>query len=85
MNTHFDLVRPAVVPPLDVGFRPAVLANRAFQHAVADAGGGLPLIFALERADGAVSRYETRVFPEGNPRFTANLAYAERVFKFLLW
>ena len=31
------------------------------------------------------ARYETRVFPEGNPRFTANLAYAERVFKFLLW
>lgn len=83
MNTSFDLARPAVVPPLDGGFRPAVLANRAFQHA--DAGGDLPLIFALERADGAVSRYETRVFPEGNPRSTANLAYAERVFKFLLW
>jgi len=62
-----------------------VLTDRAFQHAVAAAGDGLPLVFALERADGAVSRYETRVFPESHPLFAANFAYAERVFKFLLW
>lgn len=85
MNTRFDLVKPSVVPSLDGGFRPAVVADHAFQHAVANSGGGVPLIFALERADGAVSRWETRVFPEEHSLFAANLAYAERVFKFLLW
>jgi len=39
----------------------------------------------LERTDGAVSRFETRVFPEGHPRAGANLMYVERIFKFLLW
>jgi len=32
-----------------------------------------------------VSRYETQVFPEGHGRAEANLMYAERLVKFLLW
>jgi predicted NBD/HSP70 family sugar kinase len=39
----------------------------------------------MERSEGAVSRFETRVFPESHPRFGAALPYAERLFKFLLW
>jgi hypothetical protein len=31
------------------------------------------------------SRFESRVFPEGHPRAEANLAYVERLIKFLLW
>lgn len=45
----------------------------------------MPLVLGLERADGSVSRFETRVFPEGHPRAQANLRYAERLLKFLLW
>jgi len=41
-------------------------------------------VIALERSDG-VSRFETIVFPDGHPRAEANLAYAERIVKFLLW
>jgi len=85
MSEAFRLVEPRVPAPLDPGFRPAVLANRAFQKEIDEAGGGVPLILCLERAEGAISRFETRVFPEGHPRAEANLKYAERIFKFLLW
>lgn len=34
------LVKPRIVPPLDPDFRPASLANRAFQKAVTDSGKG---------------------------------------------
>jgi predicted NBD/HSP70 family sugar kinase len=61
------------------------LANRAFRREVAASGAGVPLIIALERSDGAVSRYETVAFPDGHPRAEANLFYAERIVKFLLW
>jgi predicted NBD/HSP70 family sugar kinase len=85
MNDAFNLVVPRFVPPLDDCFRPAVLANRAFRLEVEQAGGGVPLVLGLERADGSISRYETRVFPEGHERAAANSMYAERILKFLLW
>ncbi len=79
------LVSPAITPPLDPEFKPASLANRAFRDAVAASGGGVPLIFGLERGDGSVSRFETAVFPDGHPKAEANGLYAERLLKFLLW
>jgi predicted NBD/HSP70 family sugar kinase len=85
MPDAFQLVEPRIRPPLDPAFRPAVLANRQFRKEVEASGGGVPLVIGLERSDGAVSRYETRVFPEGHARFDANLVYTERIFKFLLW
>ncbi|HOA22430.1 MAG: hypothetical protein WBH90_13165 [Aggregatilineales bacterium] len=79
------LKEPAIAPPLDPEFRPAVLANRQFRAEVDASGEGVPLVFGLERPGGVVSRFETRVFPEGHPRAGQNLAYAERLLKFLLW
>ncbi len=81
----FRLVKPRFVPPLDEGFRPAALANRAFRAEIARAGVGVPLVLGLERKDGSVSRFETQVWPEGHRRARANLFYAERLLKFLLW
>ena len=78
------LIPPATLPPLDPDFRPAALANRAFRTA-AEKAGGTPLVIALERTHGAISRYETVVFPEDHPRAAENLFYAERLVKFLLW
>jgi len=83
MIDGFDLVKPRFTPPLDEGFRPAVLANRAYQQAVADTGVGL--IFGLQRGIGKLSHFETKVFPENHPRAATNLYYAERMLKFLLW
>ena len=85
MTETFRLVAPKHEPPLDKSFRPAVLANQAYREEVAESGAGVPLILALERGDGAISRYETMVFSEDHPRAEANLFYAERLLKFLLW
>ncbi|MFT3895816.1 MAG: ROK family protein [Anaerolineales bacterium] len=79
----FPLIAPRVLPPLDEDFRPAVLANRAFQRAVETIG--VPLVIGLERSDGELSRFETKVYPVGHPDFDANYQYVERIFKFLLW
>lgn len=83
--SSFPLVAPAIVPPLDEAFRPAVLANLAFQRDVAASGVGVPLVIGLARTHGAVSRFETLVFPDDHPRAGDNLFYAERLVKFLLW
>lgn len=83
--SSFKLVEPRFVPPLDPRFRPAVLANRAFQKEVEQSGVGVPLVLGLERVGGTLSRFETKVFPDGHPRAEANLMYAERMVKFLLW
>ncbi len=77
------LVPPKITPPLDSGFRPAVLANRAFQEEVGQAG--IPLVIGLEREGGNLSRFETQVLPIEHPRSTASLSYIERLLKFLLW
>jgi predicted NBD/HSP70 family sugar kinase len=79
------LIPPRLVPPLDADFRPAALANREFLKAVDGSVRGVPLVIGLARADGSVSRYETRVFPEDHENAHWNLMYAERLVKFLLW
>ncbi len=85
MPSAFRLVAPRHVPPLEPAFRPAILANRAFREEVAASGAGVPLVLGLERPDGSLSRYETVAYPEGHARADANLTYAERLVKFLLW
>lgn len=81
----FELVKSKFVPPLDEDFRPAVLANRAFQAKVEQSGRGVPLVLGLERSGGVVSRFETQVLPQDHPDASANLHYVERLLKFLLW
>jgi len=84
MTLQFNQVTPKVVPPLDPGFAPLVLANRQFREAVKASGKGVPLVIAVERGDGTRSRYETAVFPTGTAD-ADNLRYAERLVKTLLW
>ncbi len=72
-----------LTPPLDEGFRPAAVANRAYRRALGSEG--TPLVIGLQRAGGQLSRFETLVFPDGHARAAENRAYAERVVKFLLW
>jgi predicted NBD/HSP70 family sugar kinase len=78
-----ELIPPKIFPPLDEGFRPAILANRNFQVQVSPIG--VPLVIALERSGGEFSRFETTVYPHGHPKAEANLQYVERLVKFLLW
>jgi len=85
MASALVLVQPRFVPPLDPDFRPAVLANHAFQKEAAASNVSVPLVLGLARANGELSRFETYVLPSGHPRAAANLMYVERLVKFLLW
>jgi predicted NBD/HSP70 family sugar kinase len=82
-SEQFKLIPPRFLPPLEPEFRPAVLANRAFQKEVESVG--VPLVIGLERDRGQVSRFQTLVFPPDHPRAAANFRYVERLVKFLLW
>ncbi len=75
----------AIQPPLDPGFLPAVLWNRAYQQRCAAHPNALPFAIALERTDGTVSRFETRVLPHTGGDVPLNIKYVERLVKALLW
>jgi len=77
------LIKPKLVPPLEKAFRPAILANRAFQEEVREQG--VPLVIGLLRENETLTRFETRVHPDGHPHEGADLPYVERLVKFLLW
>lgn len=76
------LATPAISAPLDPGFVPAVLFNRAYREKVEASGKAVPLVIALRREGGQISRYETRVLPTADAN---TLRYVERIVKFLLW
>src|SRR5688572_15595903 len=84
-NDGMTLIAPRVTPVLDPFFRPAVLANHAFQNAARASNASVPLRFALEQADGSVSRFETVLFPESHPASAGNFIFVERLLKFFLW
>lgn len=84
-NQGLPLIAPRVVPVLDPGFRPAVLAVRAFAALVDATTGAIPVRLALEQADGSVFRFDIRVLPDSHPNAAANFTFVERFVKFLLW
>ena len=78
-------IRPAITPPLDPGFVPAELWNRAYRARCEGDPGTHPLAIALERTDGTISRFDTRVLPHTGDNVALNRKYVERLVKFLLW
>lgn len=77
--------QPAILPPLDPDFLPAVLWNRAYQKRCDAHPGARPFSIALERSDGTVSRFDTRVLPHTGENAADNIKYVERLVKGLLW
>jgi len=81
---RFELFKPQVIPPLDLDFRPIVLANRGFTDAAGDSKSVAPLVIGLERGDGSVSVFETITSAD-----LANVVdaarHAELLVKCLLW
>ena len=75
---------PAYVPELDPGFRPAILAVRAYRKAVADADNTELVQIAVERNSGLVTRRDIEVLPSGADD-EASYTVVERTLKFLLW
>ncbi len=79
------VIQPRLLPPLDPGFLPAALWNRAYREAVRASGTGQNLALALRRTNDCVSVFHTEVFPH-SPEYSAlNELYVERLLKFLLW
>lgn len=85
INHGLELLPPKVTPALDPGFRPAVLAHREFVRKTGARADSIPVRLVLEQADGTVSRYEARVFPENAPESAGNFIFLERIARFLLW
>lgn len=85
MKSQYIRVKPKIECVLDKDFRPASLESRVFLKAVEESKEGVPLAIALERGDGLVSVYRTRVFPDSSPSSRLNYLYAERLVKTLLW
>jgi len=77
--------QPIHRPILDPGFVPAVLWNRAYQELCQAEPRARPFGIALERTDGTVSRFDTRVLPHTGRNVSLNVKYVERLVKSLLW
>jgi predicted NBD/HSP70 family sugar kinase len=76
---------PFLRPPLDPGFIPASLWNRAYGALVTADPKARDLIMTLERPDAGVSRHQSRVLGAHHPAAALSLRYSERLLKFLLW
>jgi len=78
-------ISPRFRPPLDPGFLPAVLWNRAYHELVARDPAARPFALALVRADGGASIHHDRLLSVAHPAAGHTLRYVERLLKFLLW
>ncbi len=85
INTDILSISPALLPPLDPGFVSAALWNRAFSKVCDEQSDSETFGLALERIDGTVSRFESKILPHYGEAKSLNLKYTERLLKFLLW
>jgi len=76
---------PRFRPVLDAEFVPAALWNRKYHSLAKASAGAQDLTIALERSDGSISVYRTRILPHEGVNVTLNHRYTERLLKFLLW
>lgn len=79
---NFDL---KIKPVYDPDFYPAALFNRAFLEAVEKSGTVVPVAIGIERNDGLISVFRTKVFRESSLDADKNILYIERLVKSLMW
>jgi predicted NBD/HSP70 family sugar kinase len=79
------LTPPSIVPALDPGFRPAVLAIRAFERAAESTGRPLVAGLAVEPSDDSVFCLRRSFLPLDHPQAAANIFFLERLARFVLW
>lgn len=84
MKSAINVV-PKVVPFLDKDFCPASIYVREFIKMAEGSEESVPFKFALERNNGLISTFSTRVFPENSELKEASLFFAERLIKSFLW
>ena len=78
-------INPAIVPPLDPDFVPAVLWNRAYKEKVAADPGRRSCRIRLEQPGGAAERVELELLAADHADAALTVTYVERLVKFLLW
>jgi predicted NBD/HSP70 family sugar kinase len=79
------LAKPSIIPPLDPGFCPISLGNRAYQKEVERCKKKARLGIAVERENRFISVFKSAVLPWGSEFDADTLAYVERLVKFILW
>ena len=79
------LPEPKFLPELHPTYRPAILANRAFEQAARETGSAIDVGIALEQADGSVFHHRTVIFSADHGLAENNFRHVERLVKFLLW
>ena len=79
------LISGRVSPPLDPGFRPAVLARRKLGDIARRSRRSLPVAVAVEQPGGSVYLRNTWTFVEGDPAAQIGSALFERLVKSMLW
>ena len=79
------LPEPKFLPELHPTYRPAILANRAFEQAARETGLAADVGIALEQADGSVFHHRTVIFPADHGLAGNNFRHVERIVKCLLW
>src|SRR4051794_22133033 len=84
-NDGLPLPAPGVLPPLDPGFRPGVLAVRALEEEAQATGRPVTVRLALQQNDGTAFHFRTELLPAEHPRASGNLRHLERLAKFALW
>ncbi len=78
-------VKPKIQLPLDDNFRPAVLWNYSFLDSVSNSKKSVPLSIGIEKDDGSVLIYKTKVFSDESDFAFSNYFYTEQLIKTLLW
>jgi predicted NBD/HSP70 family sugar kinase len=84
LNAILNL-KPNTTAPLDPGFTPAVLVNRAYRQAVKDASETATLLIAVERENGLVERGDLTLLAAAPATDATTLRIIDRHIKFLLW
>ena len=78
-------VTSRIIPELDPQFVPAALWNREFRKLASADSGSIDAAITLERANGAISRFDTKLFADTEENLALNFRYVERIVKFMLW
>ena len=79
------LPEPKTLPELHPTYRPAILANQAFEQAARETGLSADVEIALEQADGSVFHHRTVIFPADHGLAGNNFRHVERNVKCLPW
>jgi len=76
---------PAMLPPLDPGFRPMWLAQAGLATEIEASGIGVRVALAVAQPTGSVWHSQAWAYPPGHPGELASYRAVERLCKFLLW